>query len=143
MTKFLKSISTTCIPNYPDKNLPTVFIYHNGDMKKQHIGPIEFDGMNCSVEGMSLNQWHSPHTNKGLLTMGLSLIRGLSNKGPLSNKWSLSPTRCLSLSNKGFLSNKGSLSPTRGLSLSNKGFLSNKGSLSPTRGLSLQQGVSL
>ncbi len=120
MTKFLKSISTTCIPNYPDKNLPTIFIYHNGDMKKQHIGPIEFDGMNCSVEGMLLNQRHSPHTNKGLVTRGLSLIKGLSNKGlsnkgPLSNKWSLSPTRGLSLSNKGSLSlikglsNKGSL----------------------------------
>ena len=28
--KFLKSISTTCIPNYPDKNLPTIFIYLEG-----------------------------------------------------------------------------------------------------------------
>ena len=26
-TKFLKAISTTCIPNYPDKNLPTIFVY--------------------------------------------------------------------------------------------------------------------
>ena len=52
VTKFLKSISTTCIPNYPDKNLPTIFIYHNGEMKKQHIGPIAFDGMNCSLEDL-------------------------------------------------------------------------------------------
>ncbi|XP_057338744.1 viral IAP-associated factor homolog [Microplitis mediator] len=44
-TKFLKSISTTCIPNWPDKNLPTIFIYHNGDMVKQIIGPIELRGM--------------------------------------------------------------------------------------------------
>lgn len=49
-TKFLKSISTTCVPNYPDKNLPTIFVYHNGDMKNQLIGPLAFDGMNCSVE---------------------------------------------------------------------------------------------
>ena len=26
-TKFLRAISTTCIPNYPDKNLPTIFVY--------------------------------------------------------------------------------------------------------------------
>ncbi|XP_028404293.1 phosducin-like protein 3 [Dendronephthya gigantea] len=51
-TKFLKSISTTCIPNYPDKNLPTIFVYRNGDMVKQYIGPIAFDGMNCSLEDL-------------------------------------------------------------------------------------------
>lgn len=44
-TKFLKSISTTCIPNWPDKNLPTLFIYHNGSMVKQIIGAIELRGM--------------------------------------------------------------------------------------------------
>lgn len=44
-TKFLKSISTTCIPNWPDSNLPTIFIYHNGNMVKQFIGPIELRGM--------------------------------------------------------------------------------------------------
>lgn len=25
--KFVQSVSTNCIPNYPDKNVPTVFIY--------------------------------------------------------------------------------------------------------------------
>ncbi|XP_029046704.2 viral IAP-associated factor homolog [Osmia bicornis bicornis] len=44
-TKFLKSISTTCIPNWPDSNLPTIFIYHNGNMVTQLIGPIELRGM--------------------------------------------------------------------------------------------------
>lgn len=44
-TKFLKSISTTCIPNWPDSNLPTIFIYHSGNMVKQIIGPIELRGM--------------------------------------------------------------------------------------------------
>ncbi|KAG7221636.1 hypothetical protein CRUP_013229, partial [Coryphaenoides rupestris] len=39
-TKFLKSISTTCIPNYPDRNLPTVFVYFEGEMKAQFIGPL-------------------------------------------------------------------------------------------------------
>ncbi|XP_076174270.1 viral IAP-associated factor [Ptiloglossa arizonensis] len=44
-TKFLKSISTTCIPNWPDNNLPTIFIYDNGNMVHQIIGPIELRGM--------------------------------------------------------------------------------------------------
>ncbi|XP_050465444.1 viral IAP-associated factor homolog [Cataglyphis hispanica] len=49
-TKFLKSISTTCIPNWPDSNLPTIFIYHNGNMMKQIIGPLEFRGMKLTEE---------------------------------------------------------------------------------------------
>lgn len=44
-TKILKSISTTCIPNWPDANLPTLFIYRNGNMVKQIVGPIELRGM--------------------------------------------------------------------------------------------------
>ena len=51
-TKFIRSISTTCIPNYPDHNLPTIFIYHEGDMKGQLVGPIPFGGMNLSQDGM-------------------------------------------------------------------------------------------
>lgn len=50
-TKFLKSISTTCIPNYPDRNLPTIFVYFEGEMKAQFIGPLVFGGMNLKVEG--------------------------------------------------------------------------------------------
>ncbi|XP_004081472.1 phosducin-like protein 3 [Oryzias latipes] len=49
-TKFLKSISTTCIPNYPDRNLPTIFVYFEGEMKAQFIGPLVFGGMNLKVE---------------------------------------------------------------------------------------------
>uniref|UniRef100_A0A3B3ZN61 Phosducin-like protein 3 n=2 Tax=Periophthalmus magnuspinnatus TaxID=409849 RepID=A0A3B3ZN61_9GOBI len=49
-TKFLKSISTTCIPNYPDHNLPTIFVYYEGDMKAQFIGPLVFGGMNLKVD---------------------------------------------------------------------------------------------
>jgi len=40
--KFIKSIANLCIPNYPDHNLPTIFIYHNGELKKQLIGPSSF-----------------------------------------------------------------------------------------------------
>ncbi|KAK3609025.1 hypothetical protein CHS0354_020688 [Potamilus streckersoni] len=47
-SKFLKSISSVCIPNYPDKNLPTIFIYFEGELKKQFVGPHEFGGMNLT-----------------------------------------------------------------------------------------------
>ena len=50
-TKFLKSISTTCIPNYPDKNLPTIFVYNEGNLKGQIVGPFDFGGMNLTVDG--------------------------------------------------------------------------------------------
>ncbi|KAF7283143.1 viral IAP-associated factor [Rhynchophorus ferrugineus] len=48
--KFLKSISTTCIPNYPDKNLPTIFIYFEGNLKQQIVGPVEFRGPNLTQD---------------------------------------------------------------------------------------------
>lgn len=48
--KFLCSVSSLCIPNYPDKNLPTIFVYYEGDMKKQYIGPLEFGGMNFTQD---------------------------------------------------------------------------------------------
>uniref|UniRef100_A0A2K5HQ46 Phosducin-like protein 3 n=1 Tax=Colobus angolensis palliatus TaxID=336983 RepID=A0A2K5HQ46_COLAP len=46
--KFIKAISTTCIPNYPDRNLPTIFVYVEGDIKAQFIGPLVFGGMNLT-----------------------------------------------------------------------------------------------
>lgn len=53
-TKFLKSVATTCIPNYPDKNLPTVFIYYEGEMKQQFAGPLAFGGMRLTQDGKLL-----------------------------------------------------------------------------------------
>jgi hypothetical protein len=49
-TKFLKSIASVCIPNYPDKNLPTIFVYQNGDLKKQFVGPVVFGGINLKMD---------------------------------------------------------------------------------------------
>ncbi|XP_070933358.1 phosducin-like protein 3 [Macaca nemestrina] len=46
--KFIKALSTTCIPNYPDRNLPTIFVYLEGDIKAQFIGPLVFGGMNLT-----------------------------------------------------------------------------------------------
>uniref|UniRef100_A0A6M2DJ77 Putative conserved phosducin-like protein n=1 Tax=Xenopsylla cheopis TaxID=163159 RepID=A0A6M2DJ77_XENCH len=49
-TKFIRAIATTCIPNYPEKNLPSIFIYFEGDMKKQFIGPLELRGPSISCD---------------------------------------------------------------------------------------------
>ncbi|XP_007108161.1 phosducin-like protein 3 [Physeter macrocephalus] len=48
--KFIKAIATTCIPNYPDRNLPTIFVYLEGDIKTQFIGPLVFGGMNLTMD---------------------------------------------------------------------------------------------
>uniref|UniRef100_A0A2K5RQD0 Phosducin-like protein 3 n=1 Tax=Cebus imitator TaxID=2715852 RepID=A0A2K5RQD0_CEBIM len=46
--KFIKAISTTCMPNYPDRNLPTIFVYLEGDIKAEFIGRLVFGGMNLT-----------------------------------------------------------------------------------------------
>lgn len=38
----VKSLAVLCIPNYPDHNLPTIFVYFNGALKQQIIGPSSF-----------------------------------------------------------------------------------------------------
>lgn len=42
--KFLKSISTTCIPNFPDRNLPAIFVYFEGQLRRQFVGAAELVG---------------------------------------------------------------------------------------------------
>lgn len=48
--KFLRSIASTCIPNFPEKNLPSIFIYYEGQMEKQIIGPVELRGEKLTLE---------------------------------------------------------------------------------------------
>lgn len=50
-TKFLKSISTLCVANFPDSNLPAIFVYHNGQMIKQLIGPRIFGTEKITLDG--------------------------------------------------------------------------------------------
>ncbi|XP_038703473.1 phosducin-like protein 3 [Tripterygium wilfordii] len=51
-TKFVKIISTDCIPNYPDRNLPTLLVYNNGAVKANHVGLRSF-GRRCTPEGVA------------------------------------------------------------------------------------------
>mmetsp|Transcript_15795 Transcript_15795/g.34244 ORF Transcript_15795/g.34244 Transcript_15795/m.34244 type:complete len:254 (-) Transcript_15795:171-932(-) len=43
-TKFVKIVSTECIPGYPDSNLPTLLVYQNTDVAHQFIGMQHFNG---------------------------------------------------------------------------------------------------
>ncbi|WJX14660.1 hypothetical protein P8452_04885 [Trifolium repens] len=52
-TKFVKIISTDCIPNYPDCNLPTLLVYNNGAVKGNYVGMNRF-GRRCTPEGVAL-----------------------------------------------------------------------------------------
>lgn len=36
--RFLTIPSTECIPNYPDENLPTLLVYHDGQCKRTIVG---------------------------------------------------------------------------------------------------------
>lgn len=54
-TKFLKAVAQTCIPNFPERNLPSVFVYFEGDMKKQFIGPHELRGTALTSDGKILS----------------------------------------------------------------------------------------
>lgn len=48
--KFVQSVSTNCIPNYPDKNLPSLFVYFEGDLKHQFVGPTIFGGETSTAD---------------------------------------------------------------------------------------------
>ncbi|CAN4118427.1 unnamed protein product [Withania somnifera] len=65
VTKFVKIISTDCIPNYPDCNLPTVLVYNNGALKSNYVGLHSF-GRRCTPEGVALTLCQSdPVLNDG------------------------------------------------------------------------------
>lgn len=50
--KFLKILYTDCIPNYPDKNLPTLLIYRDDDLLRQLVGLTCFGGSSFGIEGL-------------------------------------------------------------------------------------------
>jgi hypothetical protein len=55
-TKFVKIISTDCIPNYPDRNVPTVLVYNNSAVKGTYVGLQKFGGRKCTPECKLLPQ---------------------------------------------------------------------------------------
>lgn len=49
-TKFLKAIYSTCLPNFPEKNLPSVFCYFEGNILKQFLGSMDLRGPTITAE---------------------------------------------------------------------------------------------
>ncbi|XP_053260200.1 phosducin-like protein 2 isoform X2 [Podarcis raffonei] len=49
-TKFVKAIANSCIENYHDSCLPTLFVYENGEIKGKFIGIRECGGTYLTVE---------------------------------------------------------------------------------------------
>lgn len=49
-TKFLKAIYSTCLPNFPEKNLPSIFCYYEGNIRKQFLGAMALRGPTITVE---------------------------------------------------------------------------------------------
>jgi hypothetical protein len=44
-TTFVQGVSTDVIPNYPDANLPTLLVYHEGKLVKNFVGVLQFAGL--------------------------------------------------------------------------------------------------
>ncbi|XP_074602933.1 uncharacterized protein LOC141856500 isoform X1 [Brevipalpus obovatus] len=51
-TKFIRSLVSLCLPDFPETNLPAVFIYQNGNKKTQIFGQEAFGGTNLKVDGL-------------------------------------------------------------------------------------------
>ncbi|KAJ3189047.1 hypothetical protein HK101_008982 [Irineochytrium annulatum] len=51
-TKFVKLIGDQCIPNYPDKNCPTLLIYGEGDLRANLVGIESMGGINVTQRGL-------------------------------------------------------------------------------------------
>ncbi|TGZ61748.1 hypothetical protein CRM22_007817 [Opisthorchis felineus] len=50
--KFLRGESALCIPDYPERNLPSLLIYQAGDLKHQLIGPEAVGGKSVTSKGL-------------------------------------------------------------------------------------------
>eukprot|EP00798_Chlamydomonas_sp_ICE-L_P015774 gene15774-21897_t len=58
-TKFVKIVSTDCIPKYPDSNLPTILLYRDGTCQQHLVGLQQFGGsrMNPEFVALTLNKY--------------------------------------------------------------------------------------
>jgi len=51
--KFVKIVSTAAIENWPDRNLPTLFVYHDGELKGQQLTIKKLGGRSVTPAGKS------------------------------------------------------------------------------------------
>jgi hypothetical protein len=53
--KFVKMRSTSCMENWPDKRLPTLFMYHDEELQQNMFTLAEVGGLTMSVDDL---EWH-------------------------------------------------------------------------------------
>ncbi len=49
-TKFLRIVSTDCIPQYPDRNLPTLLLYKDTKCLQTLVGLLHYGGRRLTPE---------------------------------------------------------------------------------------------
>ena len=49
-TKFLAIVAESCIEGYPDRNVPTVFVYRGGAVTANIVGLADYGGMRATDE---------------------------------------------------------------------------------------------
>src|SRR4051794_24580667 len=56
--KFCEIRGDLCIEGYPERNCPTILVYHNGEILRQIITLKQFHGDQTSTEGKSAFRFH-------------------------------------------------------------------------------------
>ena len=51
--KFCEIRGDLCIEGYPEKNMPTILVYRDGEIRRQVITLREFSGVRTGIRGMS------------------------------------------------------------------------------------------
>ncbi|XP_013921137.1 PREDICTED: phosducin-like protein 2 [Thamnophis sirtalis] len=85
-TKFVKAVAKSCIENYHDNCLPTIFVYKDGKIEGKLIGVVEFGGTALTVEDLEwkLAEFGAVKTDleenprKGIRDMMMSSLRKAS-----------------------------------------------------------------
>ena len=72
--KFLTIPSMECIPNYPDENLPTLLVYHDGQCKRTIVGTQTLGVDRISPESEQIPCDEAPSTPTHLYQQKLARI---------------------------------------------------------------------
>ena len=49
-TKFMQIVADRCIEGYPDRNVPTILVYHNGGLVREIVRLASLDGLRCTLD---------------------------------------------------------------------------------------------
>ena len=93
---FLRIVSTECVENFPDRNLPCLIMYNKGEMQHQTVGLSSFGGIRMTPDHL---EWRlsllnvletelleNPITKKGSPTLRTNLNRNYVDRSGGRNK---------------------------------------------------------